>query len=276
MATRAPLRICLFASRSRAGGDQALIHSTRTRPSTSTKPYSSPRPRLFQSRHLSSTAVRSQEIDTDRADRPRWQQTPRGMTMPIRVRPKQKNNEFQCNSDPRMLDEMYIRFFGEGGEAWLSEETKWLAVTHKSFDQGRRGFNDRLSYLGKRIVELQTSYLLVAAPRDPNVPKGPDQYDRIPFEHPALDGLTNLSDRMKHDILHKSRLAQLARQYKIGRVMRWVPRDADNLAASGFELILAQALYAIVGAVSLERGGAQANQLVKEKILAPLGVVMQS
>ena len=31
----------------------------------------------------------------------------------------------------------------------LSEETKWLAVTHKSFDHGRRGFNDRLAFLGK-------------------------------------------------------------------------------------------------------------------------------
>lgn len=30
----------------------------------------------------------------------------------------------------------------------LSEEIKWLAVTHKSFDQGRRGYNDRLALLG--------------------------------------------------------------------------------------------------------------------------------
>lgn len=30
----------------------------------------------------------------------------------------------------------------------LSDEVKWLAVTHKSFDHGRRGFNDRLAYIG--------------------------------------------------------------------------------------------------------------------------------
>jgi large subunit ribosomal protein L15 len=30
----------------------------------------------------------------------------------------------------------------------LSEEVKWLAITHKSFDQGRRGFNDRLANMG--------------------------------------------------------------------------------------------------------------------------------
>jgi len=30
----------------------------------------------------------------------------------------------------------------------LSEEVKWLAITHRSFDQGRRGFNDRLTNMG--------------------------------------------------------------------------------------------------------------------------------
>jgi large subunit ribosomal protein L15 len=43
---------------------------------------------------------------------------------------------------------MYVRLLGEGGDKLLSEEVKWLAVTHQSYDQGRRGFNDRLSYLG--------------------------------------------------------------------------------------------------------------------------------
>jgi len=125
---------------------------------------------------------------------------------------------------------------------WLSEETKWLAVTHKSFDQGKRGFNDRLSYLGshthithedeandlqlgKRIVDLQTSYVLASAPRNPAGETGPDQFLRKPFEHPALEGLTNLSERAKGDILHKRRLAQLAERYGIDKVMRWKPRN---------------------------------------------------
>lgn len=154
MATGAPLRRCLFASTSRAGRDQALITSTRTRPSNPISSYSQSRQCLSQSRHLSSTAVRHQETDTDRTDRPRWKQTPRGMTMPIRVRPRLKNNEFECNNDPRRLDEMYTKFFGEGGNEWLSDETKWLAITHKSFDQGKRGFNDRLSYLGRALCFL--------------------------------------------------------------------------------------------------------------------------
>jgi hypothetical protein len=37
---------------------------------------------------------------------------------------------------------------GPGGDKVLGDEVKWLAVTHKSFQHGKQGFNDRLAYLG--------------------------------------------------------------------------------------------------------------------------------
>jgi large subunit ribosomal protein L15 len=43
---------------------------------------------------------------------------------------------------------MYNRLLGRDGEKMLPEEIKWLAVTHKSFDYGRRGFNTKLAYFG--------------------------------------------------------------------------------------------------------------------------------
>lgn len=60
---------------------------------------------------------------------------------------------WKCNEDPAVLDQFYIRFLGREGAKLLSEEVKWLAVTHKSFDQGRRGFNDRLAFFGKLSPE---------------------------------------------------------------------------------------------------------------------------
>lgn len=59
-----------------------------------------------------------------------------------------KNKIWAVNNDPTLLDEVYNRLLGPGGSKMLPEELKWLAVTHKSFDQGRRGFNDRLALLG--------------------------------------------------------------------------------------------------------------------------------
>ena len=44
------------------------------------------------------------------------------------------------------------------------------------------------------------------------------------------------------------------------------------MKASGIPIILSQALYAIVGALSLQRGGVVTNDIVKEKILSQLGL----
>ena len=104
--------------------------------------------RPFNPAPFSSGPYINPEAGIEHAVRPRWQTTPRGMTMPFRIRPKPQNSEWRCNDDPRRLAEFYSRFLG--ADKMLSEEVGWLAVTHKSFDQGKRGFNDRLSYLGER------------------------------------------------------------------------------------------------------------------------------
>jgi large subunit ribosomal protein L15 len=87
------------------------------------------------------------ERDQEQYSRPRWAQTPQAMKAPLRTQPNPKPL-YRCNEDPVELDAAYVRVLGEDGDQMLQDEVKWLAVTHKSFDQGRRGFNDRLSYLG--------------------------------------------------------------------------------------------------------------------------------
>lgn len=70
------------------------------------------------------------------------------MKAPVRLRGNPDTPEYPVNSDPNILNQFYIRMLGPGGDKMLTEEVKWQTVTHKSFDQGRRGFNERLSYLG--------------------------------------------------------------------------------------------------------------------------------
>ena len=72
------------------------------------------------------------------------------MTAPFRSKPPVYNNEFYVNEDPEKLDRVLKSVLGKGGDKLLTEEVKWLAVTHKSFDHGRRGYNDRLGYLGMK------------------------------------------------------------------------------------------------------------------------------
>jgi large subunit ribosomal protein L15 len=89
------------------------------------------------------------QYESDKAERPRWSYTPEQMKAPYRWRIKNPAAQWKCNTDPEQLDQFYIKFLGRGGDQMLTEEVKWLAITHKSFDQGRRGFNDRLAFFGK-------------------------------------------------------------------------------------------------------------------------------
>lgn len=205
--------------------------------------------------------------------------TPKRMVAPYRSRPKPANNNFVVNDDPKRLDDVYVRLLGKDGDKVLTDEVKWLAVTHKSFDHGRRGFNDRLAILGRRIVSLQTSLALINSSQPTLHMSGNtsessvDSYGRIPFTHPALSGLPNLASEAKDDILSISRLANLAERYGLDKVVRWKPKKADNLQGSGIESVLTSSLYAIVGAVALEKGGEVANRTVRDRILNPLGLI---
>ena len=81
---------------------------------------------------------------------PRWESTPPRMIAPVRSKPPTPNDDYPVNTNPRLLDKVYNQVLGRGGFQMLTEEVKWLAVTHKSFDHGRRGFNDRLALLGTK------------------------------------------------------------------------------------------------------------------------------
>jgi len=157
----------------------------------------------------------------------------------------------------------------------LTEEVKWLAITHKSFDQGRRGFNDRLSFLGRRILNLQTNLALLhsdTATKTQSISVSKSD-DRKPFTHPALEGLANLSNVQLSEVLTKQRLGGLAAQYGMRSIIRWKPKNVANLEGSGIDVVLTTSLYAIVGAIALQKGGDVAAEVVREKILKPLGIL---
>ncbi|POS83569.1 hypothetical protein EPUL_003260 [Erysiphe pulchra] len=208
-------------------------------------------------------------------ERPRWSYTPVALKMPVRIRPLDPNKIWECNSDPKKLDCFYKNFLGPGGDKLLSDEVKWLAITHKSFEQGARGFNDRLAFLGRRILNLQTNLMLFSTPvvNQSESLAGIESEGRVPFEHPALGGLKNLFDPPLTIVLSKDRLASFATSVGMRSIIRWYPRMINDLDASGIETVLVTSLYAIVGAVALEKGGEVSSDIAKNNILKPMGIL---
>ncbi|RKF58206.1 hypothetical protein GcM3_183012 [Golovinomyces cichoracearum] len=219
---------------------------------------------------INSTFPRNDSSNAE--ERPRWSYTPQRLKMPVRVRLNDARKPWESNSDPKRLDLFYTKLFGPGGDKLLSEEIKWLAITHKSFEQGARGFNDRLAFLGRRIFNLQTNLMLLSSPvsvqsQSINVSE-PDE--RTPFRHPALQGLPNLFHPSLAEILSKERLAAFAASLGMKSIIRWYPRMKHDLNASGIEAVLVTSLYAIAGALALEKGGQVSTDLTRKYIIKPL------
>lgn len=229
----------------------------------SLRPFSSSRP-LQQSE--------APDAEPEKGPRPRWSYTPEGMKGPgfsINVAKDPQRKIWSVNEDPKLLDAMYNRFLGRDGDRLLPDEIKWLAVTHKSFDQGRRGFNTKLAYYGRQIIALEATRSILTT----NILRGsltPDPHNRVPFEHPALANVDKLSLRQPQDIIRKEKLAKLAVDIGLPEVIRWKPRLPENLDGSGLTVVLNTTLFAIVGAISLQHGAEVAGRVAREKILKRL------
>ena len=208
--------------------------------------------RASQRRQTSTASSPPQASTVDETSTPRWQSTPPAMKAPVRIRGPEFDPNATVNSDPKKLDGFYARMLGDHSDKTLSEEVKWQAVTHKSFDQGRRGFNDRLAYLGmlpsngcsdgcrcvagadtmlllalgKQIVMLQASLALLEG----SPSKTPaDPYERVPYGHPALNGVEVLSTNTRNKLLAKKKLSALAVDYGLHEVLRWLPRMVRDM-----------------------------------------------
>ncbi|KAK6440762.1 hypothetical protein LTR95_003012 [Oleoguttula sp. CCFEE 5521] len=224
---------------------------------------------------LSTSTLRSAESLPLRSDEPRWQQTPPRMRMPQRIRPQPKQPIWRINDEAEPVDAAFDKLIGNAagrdvrGREVLDEEIKWQSLTHKSFDHARRPYNDKLAFLGKRILDLQTSLALL---RSPPPSSSSDTLDPHIFTHPALSTLNNLNPNTKASTLSPKRLAQLATGYGLKSVVRWKPRQTARMESSGEDVVLATAVYAVVGALALQKGGEVAGRVARERVLKPLGL----
>jgi large subunit ribosomal protein L15 len=164
---------------------------------------------------------------------PRWARTPERMKAPFspHITKNPANSVWAVNEDPAKLDDALNNLLGKGGERLLPDELKWLAVTHKSFDQGRRGFNDRLAYLGRQIavVEAMQSILTETSGLEGGQEIEKDAFEgrRQPFENKALEAADQLSIYQPHAVFNLAKLQKLAVDTGISEVVRWKPRKVS-------------------------------------------------
>ncbi|KAK0638513.1 ribonuclease-III-like-domain-containing protein [Cercophora newfieldiana] len=262
--------MALNSSRSAFSSACKALGQCRSAPQTAARQLVVAPVRQFSTSTARPSEAEKKEAEEESTQPPRWTYTPERMKMPfsINVAKKPSRSVWQCNDKPEVLDAMYKRFLGAGGDKLLPEEIKWLAITHKSFDQGRRGFNTRLAYFGRQILALEATRSILVTPAESLPPVHiTDKFGRQPFQHPALANVDKLNAKQPQDIVHKDKLTKLAREVGLSQVIRWKPRLPENLEGSGLTVVLNTAVYAIIGAISLQHGAEVAARVARERVL---------
>ncbi|KAJ1798705.1 54S ribosomal protein L3 mitochondrial [Coemansia sp. RSA 2598] len=118
--------------------------------------------------------------------------------------------------------------------------------THKSYDQGLESSNERLQWLGKRVLNLYVGEYLVA------------KYPNLPME--------SLQD-VQHANFGMASLAEAGRHFGMLPALRWTS-SAGPTQTVGATKVLGKAVQALVGAVYMDQGAAAAKEFIKRHLLA--------
>ncbi|EWC47457.1 hypothetical protein DRE_00425 [Drechslerella stenobrocha 248] len=187
---------------------------------------------------------------------------------------------FQVNDSVDVLNEMYIKLLGPGGDGVLTEQVKWQCVTHKSFDHGLQPYNTKLVFYGRRVAYLHASLYMVHRRYTPINPQS-GQGDGPPL---TIEALSNDPSLLLHSIkkgnpvnrvnyfainnlIDSTNMFGIAKTCGLVGCLRWKPRNPANLISSGAPKVSQDAILAIVGAVALQHGGEAARRVMEERIL---------
>lgn len=131
--------------------------------------------------------------------------------------------------------------------------------THKSFSHGKLGYNEKLAFLGRRVLYLRISEHLIQQQQASS---------KMPSDEYSLNGFT--SDGIEH-VLSLESLGLVAEQQDgLQSLLRWKPKDEKDLEGSGIRKIAAETLMAAVGAIELQFGAAKAKQVVQRRVIPRL------
>ncbi|EPS39958.1 hypothetical protein H072_6279 [Dactylellina haptotyla CBS 200.50] len=193
---------------------------------------------------------------------------------------------FAVNESLEVLDEMYRKLLGEGGDKALTDEVKWQCVTHKSFDHGLQPYNTKLTFYGRRIAYLHTTLSIIHKPATQSTSDTSfktQSSEQAVTNDPSLslnviargNPINRVSSGSIAWQLNNTNMFGVAQACGLVKCLRWKPRNPTNLTDSGVQKVAEDTIMAIVGAVALQRGGDAARRLMEDRILPGARVVNQ-
>lgn len=148
----------------------------------------------------------------------------------------------------------HIKLFLDSKYA-ISDELALQVLTHKSFGNGIKPYNEKLSAMGSKVLNLYLSKYVIDHPTK---------------NENAIDGknLDVLGTPISRSLADRKAVGLFAKAAKLNSVMFWNSYNTGvGFESSGEMKVSAQMVYALVGAVAFQHGKSTAEEFIKEKLI---------
>ncbi|CAK7894390.1 54S ribosomal protein L15, mitochondrial [[Candida] anglica] len=137
----------------------------------------------------------------------------------------------------------------------ISDDLALQVLTHKSFGNGIKPYNEKLAALGSKLVSL---FFLKYATNQPTT------------NETAINGknMDCIGMPLTKSLSERAPMAFLAQQNNLNKVMFWKSYNHDlSFGRSGELKVSAQMVYALVGAVAFSHGKVVAEQFIQDRFV---------
>lgn len=137
----------------------------------------------------------------------------------------------------------------------IPDEMALQVLTHKSFANGIKPYNEKLSAMGAKVLNLFLAKHVVEGPTTNELAV-------------AGKNLDVLGSPMAKELSGRMALCVFAQSSKLNSVMFWKSYNSLlSFEKSGELKVSAQVMYALVGAVAFAHGKKKAEEFIREKLL---------
>lgn len=136
----------------------------------------------------------------------------------------------------------------------ISDDLALQVLTHKSFGNGIKPYNEKLSAMGAKILNLFCAKLVT---------------DKPTTNENAIDGknLDSLGSPIAKELAGRMSLGLFAKTTNLNSIMFWKSYNHDlSFESSGEMKVSAQMMYALVGAITFTHGKEIAEAFIREKL----------
>lgn len=136
----------------------------------------------------------------------------------------------------------------------ISDDMALQVLTHKSFGNGIKPYNEKLSAMGTKILNLFCAKLVT---------------DQATTNENAINGknLDCLGSPMAKELSGRMSLGLFAKTTKLNTIMFWKSYNHDlSFESSGEMKVSAQMMYALIGAITFTHGKEVAETFIREKL----------